>query len=43
VVNVQEAIGDPEAVPDTLTGDKGYLSLLEIGRLQELTFKKGDQ
>jgi transposase len=39
VVNVQEAQADPEALPETLTADKGYFSLLEIGRLQELTLK----
>jgi hypothetical protein len=39
VINVQEATGDLEAVPETLTGDKGYFSLLEIGRLQELSLK----
>ena len=39
VVAVQEATRDPEAVPETLTGDKGYFSLLEIGRLQELSLK----
>jgi transposase len=39
VVNVQEALADPEALPETLTGDKGYFSLLEIGRLQELSLK----
>lgn len=39
VVNVQEAQADPEKVPETLTGDKGYFSLLEIGRLQELSLK----
>ena len=41
VVSVQEAQGttDPEAVPQTLTADKGYFSLEEIGRLQELTLK----
>jgi len=39
VVNVQEAQADPEALPETLTGDKGYFSLLEIGRLQELRIK----
>jgi len=41
VVSVQVAQGttDPEAVPETLTGDKGYFSLEEIGRLQELTLK----
>ena len=39
VVNVQEALADPGALPETLTGDKGYFSLLEIGRLQELTLK----
>ena len=39
MVNVQEARADPEAVPETLTGDKGYFSLLEIGRLQDLSLK----
>jgi len=41
VVSVQEAQGitDPEKVPETLTADKGYFSLEEIGRLQELTIK----
>lgn len=39
VLNVQEAAGDPEAMPETLTGDKGYFSLLEIGRLQALNLK----
>jgi transposase len=39
VVNVQEVQGDPEAMPETLTSDKGYFSLLEIGRLQELRIK----
>jgi transposase len=39
VVSVQEALADPEALPETLTGDKGYFSLLEIGCLQELTLK----
>jgi transposase len=41
VVSVQAAMGttDPEAVPETLTSDKGYFSLLEIGRLQELSLK----
>ena len=39
VVNVQEAQADPEALPETLTADKGYFSLLEIGRLQELSLK----
>lgn len=39
VVNVQEALADCEALPETLTGDKGYFSLLEIGRLQELSLK----
>ena len=39
VLNVQEALADPEALPETLTGDKGYFSLLEIGRLQELSLK----
>ena len=39
VVGVQEAQADPEALPETLTGDKGYFSLLEIGRLQELSIK----
>ena len=36
---MQEAIDDPEALPETLTGDKGYFSLLEIGHLQELSIK----
>lgn len=41
VVSVQEAQGttDPEAVPQTITADKGYFSLEEIGRLQEVTLK----
>jgi transposase len=39
VLNVQEALADPEALPETMTGDKGYFSLLEIGRLQELSLK----
>jgi transposase len=41
VVNVQEALGttDPEVVPETLTADKGYFSLEEVGRLQELSVK----
>lgn len=41
VLNVQEAQGttDPAAVPQTLTADKGYFSLEEIGRLQELSLK----
>jgi len=41
VVSVQSAQGvtDPEKVPQTLTADKGYFSLEEIGRLQELTLK----
>lgn len=39
VVNVQEAKADPEALPETLTADKGYFSLEEIGRLQELSLK----
>lgn len=41
VVNVQVAQGitDPEAVPETLTADKGYFSLAEIGHLQELSLK----
>jgi len=39
VLNVQEAQGDPELLPETLTGDKGYFSLLEKGRLQELSLK----
>ena len=39
VVSVQEALGDPEALPETMTGAKGYFSLLEIGRLQELSLK----
>jgi transposase len=39
VLNVQEAQGDPELLPQTLTADKGYFSLLEIGHLQELSLK----
>ncbi len=41
VVSVQAAQGvtDPEALPQTLTADKGYFSLEEIGRLQELSLK----
>jgi transposase len=41
VVSVQAAQGstDPEAVPETLTGDKGYFSLKEIGLLQDLSIK----
>jgi transposase len=39
VLNVREAGDDPEAIPETLTADKGYFSLLEIGRLQELSLK----
>jgi transposase len=43
VINVREATGDPEAVPETLTGDKGYFSLLEIGRLAGTQPQDGDQ
>lgn len=41
VANVQVAQGttDPARVPETLTADKGYFSLEEIGALQELTLK----
>ena len=41
VVSVQVAQGstDPERVPETVTADKGYFSLKEIGHLQELTLK----
>jgi transposase len=40
VVSVQEATrADPDTVPETLTGDKGYFSLREIELLQELTIK----
>ena len=41
VINIQEAIGtkDPEGMPETLTADKGYFSLLEVGRLQEMSVK----
>ena len=39
LLNVQAAQADPEALPETLTGDKGYFSLLEIGRLQQLSLK----
>jgi len=40
-INVQEALGtrDVEAMPETLTADKGYFSLEEVGRLQELSVK----
>jgi transposase len=34
VVSVQEALADPEAVPETLTGDKGYFSLSDPRRAQ---------
>jgi transposase len=41
VVSVQVAQGctDPAQVPETITADKGYFSLAEIGHLQELTLK----
>jgi transposase len=41
VVIVQEAIGrtDVEKMPETITADKGYFSLQEIGLLQELSMK----
>ena len=41
VASVQVAQGrtDPERVPETFTADKGYFSLEEMGRLQELTLK----
>ena len=41
LVNVQVAQDstDAEMVPETLTADKGYFSLEEIGRLQELSLK----
>ena len=41
VVSVQVAQGttDPEWLPKTFTADKGYFSLEEIGRLQELSLK----
>jgi transposase len=41
VVSVQEAQGstEPERVPATLTADKGYFSLEEMGRLQALTLQ----
>ena len=39
ILNVQEAAADQESMPETLTGDKGYFSLREIGRLQELSLK----
>jgi transposase len=40
-INVQEALGrrEVEAMPETLTADKGYFSLEEVGRLQELSIK----
>jgi transposase len=40
-LNVQEAMGttDPEWVPQTLTADKGYFSLEEMARLQDLSMK----
>ncbi len=38
-VQVAQGVNDPEAVPQTLTADKGYFSLEEIGALQELTLK----
>jgi transposase len=40
-VNVQAAkqTKDPEVLPETLTADKGYFSLEEVGRLQELSIK----
>ena len=41
VVSVQVAQGspDPQRMPETFTADKGYFSLEEMGRLQELTLK----
>jgi transposase len=39
VINVQEATGVSDAMPQTMTSDKGYFSLVEIGRLQELSIK----
>jgi transposase len=39
ILKVQDAADDQEALPETLTSDKGYFSLLEIGRLQELSLK----
>jgi transposase len=39
VVNVQEAKNDKSVLPETLTGDKGFFSLKEIGLLHELTIK----
>jgi len=40
-VNVQAAqqTKDPEVLPETLTADKGYFSLEEVGRLQALSIK----
>jgi transposase len=38
-VQVAQGIADPEKVPETFTTDKGYFSLLEIGRLHELGLK----
>jgi len=45
VVIVQEAMGsaDVEQMPQTITADKGYFSLQEIGLLQELQHEDGDQ
>ncbi len=39
ILNVQEALEDPDALPQTMTADKGYFSLLEIGHLQDLGLK----
>jgi len=39
VVTVQTAQDDATALPKTLTGDKGYFSLQEIGLLQELSIE----
>jgi transposase len=40
-INVQEAMGtiNPQSMPETMTADKGYFSLEEIGLLQELGIK----
>ena len=39
VVAVQEAKQDEAALPDTLTGDKGFFSLKEVGLLHEFSIK----
>lgn len=39
VVTVQEAKQDEAVLPDTLTGDKGFFSLKEVGLLHEFSIK----